>query len=214
MSVRASPRDHQEAAQRRWRRRAVTVHQRRRHGAHLASSSSGSGSGGGQATRTHQERPGRARSEHLPRRTGAGSGGPGRRLTANCLSVSLPETLSRTAGFNADLNDENSIALRECKMSANDKMTKNGLTDLSLSDRVSGEGTAIGCVCYPSVRSFVSNLLYQLTSDLDFYRAMLCIRGTSHGPVSVSVTSRCSTKTAKRRITQTTPHDTPGTLVF
>jgi len=41
---------------------------------------------------------------------------------------------------------------------------------------------------------------------------------TSHGPVSVclclSVTSRSSTKTAKRRITQTTPHDSPGTLVF
>jgi len=53
-----------------------------------------------------------------------------------------------------------------------------------------------------------------------YYRAMLCIRGTSHGPVSVSVcvcpsvTSQCSTKTAKFRITQTTPHDTPGTLVF
>jgi len=32
--------------------------------------------------------------------------------------------------------------------------------------------------------------------------------GTSHGPVSVSVSvrSRSSTKTAKRRITQTTPH--------
>ena len=49
-----------------------------------------------------------------------------------------------------------------------------------------------------------------------FYRAMLCIRGTSHGPVSVrlclclSVTSRSSTKTAKRRITQTTLHDSPG----
>ena len=28
--------------------------------------------------------------------------------------------------------------------------------------------------------------------------------------LSVSITSRCSTKTAKRRITQTTPHDTPG----
>ena len=51
-----------------------------------------------------------------------------------------------------------------------------------------------------------------------FYSAMLCIRGTSHGPVSVcvcpSVTSRSSTKTAKQRITKTTPHDSPGTLVF
>ena len=37
----------------------------------------------------------------------------------------------------------------------------------------------------------------------NFYRAMLCIRGTSHGRLSVrlSVTSRCSTKTAKRKIT-------------
>ena len=32
--------------------------------------------------------------------------------------------------------------------------------------------------------------------------------------VCPSVTSRCSTKTAKRRITQTTPHDSPGNLVF
>ena len=32
--------------------------------------------------------------------------------------------------------------------------------------------------------------------------------------LSVSVTSRSSTKTAKQRITQTTPHDSPGTLVF
>ena len=32
--------------------------------------------------------------------------------------------------------------------------------------------------------------------------------------VCPSVTSRSSTKTAKRRITQTTPHDSPGTLVF
>ena len=50
--------------------------------------------------------------------------------------------------------------------------------------------------------------------QIGFYRAMLCIRGTSHGPVSVSVTSRSSTKTAKRRITQATPHDSPGSLVF
>ena len=32
--------------------------------------------------------------------------------------------------------------------------------------------------------------------------------------LSVSVTSRCSTKTAKHRITQTTPHDSPWILVF
>jgi len=32
--------------------------------------------------------------------------------------------------------------------------------------------------------------------------------------VHPSVTSRCSTKTAKRRITQTAPQDSPGTLVF
>ena len=51
-----------------------------------------------------------------------------------------------------------------------------------------------------------------------FYRAMLCMHGASHGPMSiclsVSVASQSSTKTAKHRITQTTPHDSPGTLVF
>jgi len=48
-----------------------------------------------------------------------------------------------------------------------------------------------------------------LVDHLNFYRAMLCIRGISHGPVSVRHKS-----TAKRRITQTTPHDSPWTLVF
>ena len=43
----------------------------------------------------------------------------------------------------------------------------------------------------------------------------------SHGPVcvpvssvSVSVTSRCSSETDKRRITKTILHDNPGILVF
>ena len=60
----------------------------------------------------------------------------------------------------------------------------------------------------------------------NFYRAVLCIRGilamalclsvrlSVRLSVCLSVTCRCSTKTAKRRITQTTPHDSPGTLVF
>jgi len=46
-------------------------------------------------------------------------------------------------------------------------------------------------------------------------RTTLSSAGISCRRVSVchSVTSRCSTETAKRRITQTVPHDSPGTLV-
>jgi len=53
-------------------------------------------------------------------------------------------------------------------------------------------------------------------SNINFYRVMLCILSTSHGPVSVSlfITSRSSTKKAKRRIIKITPHDSPRTLVF
>ena len=54
-------------------------------------------------------------------------------------------------------------------------------------------------------------------SQANFYCAMLCISGTSHGlclSVCLSITSRCSTKTAKHKITKTTPHDRSGTLVF
>ena len=40
------------------------------------------------------------------------------------------------------------------------------------------------------------------------YAMALCLS------VHLSVSSWCSTKMAKRRITQTTPHDSPGTLVF
>ena len=61
--------------------------------------------------------------------------------------------------------------------------------------------------------------------SVSFYRAMLCIRGTSHGPVSVcpsvsqfcpsvSDTSQSSTNTAKQSITQTTPHDRPRDSSF
>jgi len=73
-----------------------------------------------------------------------------------------------------------------------------------------------GCVHKRRI-AHTSRFLAAATAD-NFYRAILCMRSTSHGPVSVclclSVTSRSSTKTAKRRITQTTPHDSPGILVF
>jgi len=63
-------------------------------------------------------------------------------------------------------------------------------------------------------------LIKTLDIKVSFYCAMLSIRGTSHGPVSVcqsvslSVTSRSSTKTAKSRIRQTIPHNSPKILVF
>ena len=44
--------------------------------------------------------------------------------------------------------------------------------------------------------------------------ACVCLSVSVCVCVCLSVTSRSSTKTAKRRITQTTPHDSPGTLVF
>ena len=68
------------------------------------------------------------------------------------------------------------------------------------------------------VSCFFDSKCSSVNSLTPFYRAMLCMRGTSHRPVSVcvcsSVTSRSSTKTAARRIAQTTPHDSPGSLVF
>ena len=83
---------------------------------------------------------------------------------------------------------------------------------------------AVSCLFFYFSQCLLDQLFHDLPDRslpfflVNFYRAMLCIRGTSHGPVSiclsVSVTSRSSTKTAKRRITRTTPHDSPGALVF
>jgi len=75
------------------------------------------------------------------------------------------------------------------------------------------------CLCVPfslSVHDHIFGTARPIFTN--FYLAMLRICGTRHGPVAVclcpSVISRCSTKTAKRRITQTTPHDSTGTVVF
>jgi len=57
----------------------------------------------------------------------------------------------------------------------------------------------------PSLASFKSRLVFTARCYASAVLAMgLCL----------SITSRCSTKTAKPRITQTTPLDTPGTLLF
>ena len=50
--------------------------------------------------------------------------------------------------------------------------------------------------------------------DLRFITARCYASAVLAMALCPSVTSWCSTKTAKRRITQTTRHDSPGTLVF
>ena len=69
-----------------------------------------------------------------------------------------------------------------------------------ITKRVSMGGNAITSVCL----------------SVHFYRATLCQHGTSCRRVSVclSVTRRYCIKTDKRRIMQTTSHNSPATLVF
>ena len=53
---------------------------------------------------------------------------------------------------------------------------------------------------------------YRASYALAVYAVAVCLSVCLS--VSVSVASRCSTKMAKHRKRQTTPHDSPGTLVF
>jgi len=84
----------------------------------------------------------------------------------------------------------------------------------------SGRTYISGITCPNFTKFPVAAFRYIMYFFFHFYGAMLCIRGTRHGPVSVrpSVCHKsvlpCSTKTAKRRITQITLHDSSGTLVF
>ena len=66
-----------------------------------------------------------------------------------------------------------------------------------------------------SLASIKSRLVFTARCYASAVLAMgLCLYVSVRPSVRPSVTSRSSTKTAKRKITQTTPHDTPGTLVF
>jgi len=62
---------------------------------------------------------------------------------------------------------------------------------------------------WSSLASFKFSLVFTARCSASAVIAMaLCLS------VCLSLTRRCSTKTAERRITQTTPHNSPGTLVF
>jgi len=75
------------------------------------------------------------------------------------------------------------------------------------------------CCCGPGEREIsidccTAGAQQQRRRILDFYRAVLAMGLCLCVSVYPCVTSRSSAKTAKRRITQTTPHDSPGNLVF
>ena len=61
----------------------------------------------------------------------------------------------------------------------------------------------MSAVCYVATTGFFYNITTRLHASA-VYSIVVCL----------SVTSQCSAETAKRRITQTTPHNSPGTLVF
>ena len=66
----------------------------------------------------------------------------------------------------------------------------------------------------PKSKFIPSNVLVKSIFTARCYASAVLAMGLCPSvSVSVSVTSRCSTKTAKRRIAQITPHDSPGSLV-
>jgi len=62
----------------------------------------------------------------------------------------------------------------------------------------------VGCYCHHTAQKLV--LVFTVRCYASAVLAMAC--------VCLSITSQSSTKTAKRRITQTTPHDSPGISSF
>ena len=70
----------------------------------------------------------------------------------------------------------------------------------------------IGLQKIQRIQMCISNNMYSQCSQVLLKR--LTKFNSAHMAVCMSVTSRCSTKMAKHRNTQTMPRDSPGTLVF
>ena len=65
------------------------------------------------------------------------------------------------------------------------------------------------CHCHPNTPSTLASLKSRLVFAARCYASAVLAMG-----LCLSVTSRSSTKMAEHRITQATPHNSPGTLVF
>jgi len=131
--------------------------------------------------------------------------------TSNSLQLSASDMLTHVnfTTFDMDTNSR-STNMHDEKLTIIKRATKHFFIFLPFS---------LFSIYFPLLfPSFLVGMCSVLSKLVFYYRAMLCIRGTCHGSVSVSVclsgTSRSFTKTAKRRLTQITPHDTPVTIVF
>ena len=73
-----------------------------------------------------------------------------------------------------------------------------------------------GNIIYQRCESIITYMqqLKNVNGHLLLPRDAMLARYMPSSCVCLSVISRCSTETAKRRITQIKPHDSPGTLVF
>jgi len=91
---------------------------------------------------------------------------------------------------------------------ANGSCCQQNSSTVELVDDTYNNSVAAGRTQFIARRSTVTPLtpLLQFVTARCYASAVLA--------VPPSVTSRCSTKTTKRKITQTTSHDTPGSLVF
>ena len=100
-------------------------------------------------------------------------------------------------------------------LGGNDSCTVYQLFKVAVSVRYTCAVVLIGlCV---DIAYYLCAVVLQVCQQINsFLPRELCSRSICHGrvSVSVSVTSRCSTKMAKHRNMPTTPHDSPWTLVL
>ena len=98
--------------------------------------------------------------------------------------------------------------LSETYIVINDKSQGNVATHLGCGELFSDHFTSNLSFCL-LVKEFLPR-----DAMLARYMPWSCVCVSVRVSVCLSVTSRSSTKMAKHRKTQTTPHDSPGTLVF
>jgi len=103
--------------------------------------------------------------------------------------------------------------LMSSKQALNDKLQGSVATYLICGEVVNNQIRKVYCwVCERKFK--IGEYLVRLQARTWLFRTLSPFLPRDAMGLCLSVTSRSSTITAKRRITQTTPHDSPWTLVF